>query len=271
MGHRRFGDLEIRLARSAAEIDAAQALRYRVFYDELGATPTAPVARRRRDFDEFDGDCDHLLVVDRERPRNRGVVGTYRLMRRSQAARRGGFYTAREFDLSPLMAFPGEIMELGRSCVDPDYRNRAVVRLLWLGIADYVARHDVGVMFGCGSIHGTDPADLANVLTYLYHHHLAPEPLRPRALDGRFVDMSRVSGTDLDVKAALADLPPLIKGYLRLGGDGGDGAVVDHQFNTVDVCIVVRSDRVTDRYYRHFMGAGAPARPEGREPGLAAA
>lgn len=252
-GELRSGTLGVRIAEGAAEIDAAQALRYRVFYDEMGAHPDAAMAASRRDFDRFDDVADHLLVVDHAiGPGPEGVVGTYRLIRVEAAARAGGFYSADEYDLSAVLGFPGRVMELGRSCVDARYRNRAVMQLLWRGIAAYVFRHGIGLMFGCASLPGTDPDKLAVELTYLYTHHLAPPELRPRALPGRYVEMRRMDPAALVPMRALAAVPPLIKGYLRLGGFVGDGAVIDTQFNTVDVAIVVKTDLITEKYLRHF-------------------
>ena len=249
----RSGALQVRLAETVADIDAAQALRYRVFYDEMGAAPSAEMARHKRDFDSFDGICDHLLVVDHARGSGAAaVVGTYRLIRRPAAAKHGSFYSAAEYDIAVIAAYPGEILELGRSCVDASARNRPTMQLLWRGIAAYVFHYDIALMFGCASLPGTDPDMLALPLSYLHHHHLAPPELRPKALPQRYVDMRRLAADAIDPARALADLPPLIKGYLRLGGFVGDGAVVDHQFNTTDVSIVVKTDLVTDKYYRHY-------------------
>ena len=133
-----------------------------------------------------------------------------------------------------------------------EYRGRAVMQLMWRGIAAYVFRHQIDLMFGCASLPSSKPDDWCAELTYLYENHLAPPALRPRALPERYVDMRRMDPEDLDMRRALATLPPLIKGYLRLGGFIGDGAVVDHQFNTVDVAVVVKTDLVTDKYYRHY-------------------
>lgn len=256
------GTLEVRLAATAAEIEAAQALRYRVFYEEMSADPTPEARASRRDADRFDAWCDHLLVIDHKRGEGpAGVVGTYRLLRRDAAARAGGFYTQTEFDIAPLLAVPGPVLELGRSCVDAEYRTRPTMQLLWQGIASYVVQHDIRVMFGCASLPGTDPDVLAPSLSYLYHYHLAPPSLRARALPGRYVEMNRMAPAEidtetavaqLDARAALAALPPLIKGYLRLGGLVGQGAVIDPQFNTTDVCIIVVTDRLTDKYINHY-------------------
>ena len=244
------GSLQVRLAESRVDIDAAQALRYRVFYEEMGARATPQMAAAKRDFDGFDALCDHLMVIDHAR--QSAVVGTYRLIRRPMAERHGGFYSAHEYDLSPIEAYPGEILELGRSCVDAASRNRPTMQLLWRGIAAYVFRHDIALMFGCASLPGTAVDALALPLSYLHHAHLAPPEMRPRALPERYVDMCRLAPDAIDAVRALAELPPLIKGYLRLGGYVGDGAVIDDQFNTTDVCIVVRTDRVTEKYYRHY-------------------
>lgn len=242
----------IRLATSAAELDAAQALRYRVFYEEMGAHPSPEMLATRRDFDQYDAVCDHLIVVDQSRESGSQVVGTYRVMRREHVRSVGGFYSASEYDVSRLANFPGTVMELGRSCVDAGYRTRATMQLLWRGIAEYLNAHSVDLMFGCASLHGTDPDKLAVQLSYLYHYHLAPELLRAEALPERFVNMNLLPKEAIDPRRALASLPPLLKGYLRVGGFVGDGAVVDHQFNTTDVCIIVKTDMIAERYHRHY-------------------
>ena len=247
------GALEVRLSRTADEIDAAQALRYRVFYEEMSAVPSPEMRARRRDYDDYDDTWDHLLVIDHERPHPyESVVGTYRLNRRSVAVENGGFYTAGEYDISDLMGIDGEIMELGRSCVDARFRNRATMTLLWRGIAAYVFHYDIDLMFGCASIAGVDPDQLAMPLSYLHHRHLAPEGMRPRALPDLYTAMDRIPADQLDEKAARLALPPLLKGYLRLGGFVGDGAVIDHQFQTTDVCILVKTDLVTSKYRQHY-------------------
>lgn len=252
-GELRAGPLGVRIAETDDEIDAVQSLRYRIFYDEMGARPSAAARLSRRDSDAFDAHADHLLVVDHAiGPGAEGIVGTYRLLQDEGAARAGGFYSAGEYDIAPLLAFPGRVLELGRSCVDAAYRGRAAMQLLWRGIAAYVFSHRIDLMFGCASLPGTDPDAMAAELTYLYLNHLAPPALRPRALPGRYVDMRRMDQTLLDRRRALTMLPPLVKGYLRLGGFVGDGAVIDPQFNTTDIAVVVKTDLVTDKYYRHY-------------------
>lgn len=251
--------LQIRLAATPADVDAAQALRYRVFYEEMDATPSTAMRWRARDFDVYDSVADHLLVLDPARGAGvDSIVGTYRLIRGRRARTPGchlpapGFCASAEFDIEPLLHWPGEILELGRACVDPEYRSRATIDLLWQGIAAYVHAFNIGIMFGCASFPTIEIDSLGEPLALLYHKRLAPTHLRPRAHAERYRPMDVVPAHMLDERRAVRAMPPLLKGYLRLGAMFGDGAVIDHDFNTVDVCVVVPTDAITDRYYRRY-------------------
>jgi putative hemolysin len=249
----RAGSLEVRLAETPSEVLAAQALRYDVFYRERQAKPTPEMAAVERDFDGFDEYADHLLVIDHTiGGGERGVIGTYRLIRKEAAELAGRFYTTDEYDIDRLLAFKGELLELGRSCVRESHRTGQTMQLLWRGIAAYVFQYDIDLMFGCASLPGTEAEDLNLPLSYLYHYHLAPPALRPVALAERYSEMNLLPPEQFSPRDGLAALPPLIKGYLRLGGFVGDGAVIDYQFNTTDVCVVVQTDLVTEKYYRHY-------------------
>ncbi len=245
------GCLEVKIADSLEEIREAQALRYRVFVEEMGAHPSEEEAFQKRDFDAFDPYCDHLLVVDHAGDISR-IVGTYRLLRRTSMKQLGRFYTQSEFNIEAVLNLKGEILELGRSCVDAGYRNRAVMQLLWRGIAAYVEHYRIELMFGCGSLHGAEPAGHREALSYLYHYHLAPPAFRIRALPELYVSMEMLPKESVNEKAAFAALPALIKGYLRLGGYVGDGAVIDTGYNTVDVGIIVKTELVTERYAQRY-------------------
>ncbi|HZP74571.1 MAG TPA: GNAT family N-acyltransferase [Pseudolabrys sp.] len=256
----RLGSLEVRLARSAAEVRKAQKLRYRVFYQEGAAIADPSRLLARRDIDAFDAICDHLLVFDHaaEDPsqgRGPAVVGTYRLLRQSMADDYGGFYTSGEFDISGLVARHTDLrfLELGRSCVLGSYRNKRTLELLWHGISAYLDANRVDVMIGCGSLDGTDPNALSTQLSFLHHFARAPELWAARALPERYVEMNRVAKETIDPKRALRELPPLIKGYLRLGAYIGDGAVVDYEFGTTDVLIVLPMSALKRRYLNHFV------------------
>ncbi len=244
-------DISIRLIQNEAELHAAQNLRYKVFYEEFNAIPSKEMTRLERDFDEYDPIADHLIVTDK-RDGEDIIVGTYRLMTQTMANKHGHFYSSKEFDLGKLMNSGLSIMELGRSCVMPNYRAGPVLQLLWQGIADYVSTNNIDIMFGCASLHSTDIDHLAQPLSYMYHNHLAPEDIRPRALDDRYIDMNILPPDQINEKAVFSDLPPLIKGYLRVGAVIGDGAVIDPQFNTTDVCIIAQSHHVTGRYRKHY-------------------
>ena len=263
-------NLEVRLSRGPNEIAAAQRLRYEVFYEEMSAKPTERMARERRDFDEFDPLCEHLLVIDhdcidplkdrrgREAPPE-AVVGGYRLLTQSVAEKHGGFYSQAEFDIAALIAWTGpklKFLELGRSCVLKSYRGKPTLDLLWQGIAKYVSLHGVDVMLGCASLEGTDPDALALPLSFLHHNFRTPDSWpaawRVRAVPERHVEMNRLPIDQIDRKAALRSLPPLIKGYIRAGAFIGDGAVIDHQFDTTDVLIIFPTGRISERYGNRF-------------------
>jgi putative hemolysin len=256
----RIGSLEVRLAQTAAEVRQAQKLRYHVFYQEGSALADPGRLFSRRDVDAFDAICDHLLVIDHAAAENDpgqrkpAVVGTYRLLRQQLAEDYGGFYTASEFDIAPLIARHRGLnfLELGRSCVLAPYRNKRTVELLWQGIWNYLLLNRLDVMFGCASLEGTDPQRLAMPLSFLHHYCRAPEQWQARALPERYIEMNRMSKEAIDPKAALRSLPPLIKGYLRLGCYIGDGAVIDHQFGTTDVLIVLPVSALSERYVDHF-------------------
>jgi putative hemolysin len=247
------GKLEVYITRDRDAIRAAQALRYRVFYDEMGARPD-PVARRLRlDMDRYDDICDHLIVMDRGLEDQDQLVGSYRLLRGTVARDNGGFYSADEYDLSPLMDLPMEsLLELGRSCVASTHRSKATIQLLWRGIAAYLAEHELTTLFGCASFHGRDPKAHAEQLSYLRHFHGTDPQHTVRALDERYVDMAFVEKDEIDARRVWKGMPPLIKAYLRLGGVIGDGAVIDDQFGTVDVFVTVEMNKVGERYYAHF-------------------
>ena len=249
------GQLEVRLTAHPKDVAAAQALRYRVFYEEMAAAPSRKMAAKRRDFDDFDALCDHVLVLDHNLPPKQSVVGTYRLLRHEVAAQSGGFYSAAEFDLSPLLggrATSGQLLEVGRSCVAADYRNTATIQLLWRGIASYLQLHNITLLFGCASFPGTDPSAHAEPLSFLHRERLAPPEMRVRALPGLSSPMDLIDVDAVSARQALKVMPPLIKAYLRLGAFVGEGAVIDRQFGTTDVFLILPMERVAERYHTHF-------------------
>jgi len=248
------GSLEVRLAKNENDIKEAQLLRYEVFYKECGAQPDETVARLKQDISPIDDFCDVLLVVDHACNK---IVGTYRFMLREAAMQYGGYFTADEFDVSKVVSFPGQIMELGRSCVHKDYRTKPTMQLLWRGIGAYIQMNEVNLCFGCASFIGTDVSKYEQALSYLYHNHLAPPEIRVKSLPHHYQEMNLIPASKINAKEAMRQLPPLIKGYLRLGGFIGEGAFVDFPFNTIDVCIIVKKETITERYSQRYTDSSA--------------
>jgi putative hemolysin len=253
----RLGDLEVRLARDEAEVRAAQAIRYRVFREEFGALFGGPDDEAEaRDADRYDSICDHLLVIDNSLPgpHTARIVGTYRLLRQDVAMEAGGFYSEQEFGLACLIERHPDrhFLELGRSCVDPQYRSRRTIELLWQGIWAYINHHDITAMTGCASFAGVLPAAHAMALSHLAHSHRAQGEWDVRAVPSRYRQMDLMPAEAIDSRPALRALPALIKGYLRLGARFADGCVVDHDFKTTDVLVVLPAEFVSMRHIQYF-------------------
>ncbi len=233
----------VMLAATEADIRAAQALRYRVFVTELGSDGALVDHEAKLERDQFDAHCDHLMLID-EAAGDR-VVGVYRLLRGTQARDLGQFYSEDEYDLTPLKASGRNLLELGRSCLDPAYRGGTAMHVLWQALAQYIEDHRIEILFGVASFHGTDAQALAAPLSLLHHRHLAPEALRTRARAAHFQRMDLLPPETLDRRAAMLQVPALIKAYLRLGGFVGEGAFVDHAFNTTDVCLIMDATKMS--------------------------
>ena len=254
----RAGSLEVRIAETNIEIDAAQALRYQIFYEEMDAFPSKEQKELKRDIDDYDPYFDHLLVIDHDIKGSftKKVVGTYRLNRGIKKNKQNFYYTASEFNIENLLSYPGNILELGRSCVSEKHRNGKTMQLLWNFIALYVIKNDIKIMFGCASFPGTDPKVHMQELKYLQSRYLAPLNMRTYALKGKNVDIEsarlKIPANTYNFKDFLTAVPPLIKGYIRLGAYVGHGAVIDNVFNTIDVCIVLPTKKVASRYMAHY-------------------
>ena len=243
---------EVKLAQGEAELLAAQRLRYHVFVEELGGGGALVDHAGRFERDRFDPFFDHLILIDhsRDAAELEHVVGVYRLMRGEQAAGAGQFYSEEEYDLAPLRASGRRLLELGRSCLLPDYRGGIAMYHLWTGLAGYVETHGIDILFGVASFHGTDVAALVQPLSLLHHRHLAPEELRVRAR--AYQPMDLMPPDAIDRRAAMVQVPALIKAYLRLGGVVGDGAYIDHAFNTTDICMIMDTARMNAKRRRIY-------------------
>ena len=239
----------VAMARGPDDLERAFALRYAVFVRELGGGGELVDHAAGLERDRFDPFFDHLLLWD---DANGALVGVYRMLRCDAAAEVGQFYSEDEYDLGPLRASGRRLLELGRSCVHADYRGGAAMYHLWNGLADYVAQHRIDILFGVASFHGTDTVALAQPLSLLHHRHLAPDALRVTARAPHAVPMDIVPEGRIDRRAAMVQVPALIKAYLRLGGVVGQGAYVDHAFNTTDVCLIMDTGAMSERQQRIY-------------------
>ncbi|MEX0366853.1 MAG: GNAT family N-acetyltransferase [Ruegeria sp.] len=244
----------VKIAETEDELRAAQRLRYDVFVRELGGGGEMVDHEAGLERDRFDPCFDHMLAID---DGSGQVIGAYRLLRGDRAQAMGQFYSEDEYDLSVLKQSGRKLLELGRSCVHPDYRGGTAMYHLWNGLAGYVAEHGIEVLFGVASFHGTDVQALAQPLSMLHHNHLAPPDLRVRTQPQHYVDMNLMEPEDLDRRKAMLEVPALIKAYLRLGGFVGEGAYIDHAFNTTDVCLILDTARMNERQRRIYGGAQA--------------
>lgn len=242
-------DFKLKLAETPEELMAAQRLRYRVFVEELGGAGALVDHAARLEKDRFDPFFDHMILIDNamDAPEIDRVVGVYRLLRGDAAGQIGQFYSEDEYDLTALKQSGRKLLELGRSCLLPEYRGGAAMFHLWNGLAAYVYEHEIEVLFGVASFHGTDVEALAAPLSLLHHRHLAPEDLRVRAQPAHYQSMNLIPEERIDRRKAMLEVPALIKAYLRLGGFVGEGAFVDHAFNTTDVCLVMDTQRMNQK------------------------
>ena len=251
-------DYEVRLTRTKDERKQVRQLRYDVFVEEEGASATEEQKQLREEYDSFDKNAEYMAVFHQGK-----IVGTYRIIDRRAAEKMGGFYTESEFNISKLKKTPYNIAEMSRACVARDYRENALVmRMLWAGLGEYIVRRKIGLMFGVASWVGTKPAKSAQAISYLYYNHLAPLKLRATVLTENFADgvnpklgrMNILPPEFVDEEDALREMPPLIKGYLRLGASFGKGVFIDKPFNTYDVFVTLQTKKIDAAYQKHFLG-----------------
>ena len=249
------GNLIIKLAETNSEIKYAQLLRYSVFYKEKNAKATLSKKMLRRDYDKIDRFADHLIVIDKDRRNFQNkIIGTYRLMRGDLANQFGGFYTSTEFNLSNILQLykNNEILELGRSCVHKKYRNGTTINLLWKAIANYISIYDIKILLGCVSFPGTNVMKFSDQLSYLKRNHSLQNELSVESLDNNIYPIHNSKNKNISDIKNFVKLPPLIKGYLRVGGKVSESCFVDHDFNTIDLCVVVKTNNIDDKYKKRF-------------------
>ena len=246
----------VKIADKKSELKKAQALRYSVFYNEKKAIPTISKKLLRLDYDNIDKFADHLIVLDNNRKGiENKIVGTYRLIRGDIAVHFGGFYTSAEFDLSKILNSynHNQILELGRSCVHQDYRNGTVMNLLWKAIAEYIKLYDIKILLGCASFHGTNVMKYTNELSYLRKNFSLPDKLSVKSLDTKIYPSYTEINSNINDLRTFVKLPPLIKGYLRIGGKVSYDCFVDYKFNTIDLCVIVNTRNIDKKYKKKYL------------------
>jgi len=237
--------LSTSLARTESEMQEAQRIRFKVFAEEMGAL--LPNPETGLDVDRFDSYCEHLLVRDNS---DNKVVGTYRILPPEQARKAGGYYSETEFDMSRLMHMRERMVEVGRSCVHQDYRDGGTITQLWGGLADYIGKHGHEYLIGCASISMRDGGHYAaSVFNKIYKLHAAPA-------EYSVFPHCRLPLESLNQNLEVT-IPPLIKGYLRLGAQIAGEPAWDPDFNCADVFILLPVARMNERYARHFMRQAA--------------
>ncbi|MEO3744353.1 GNAT family N-acyltransferase [Plantactinospora sp. B5E13] len=246
------------IAEGAAQVAAAQKLRHDVFVNEFGARLCSPTPGL--DIDDLDPYCDHLIVSE---DRSGAVVGTYRMLPPDRAAAAGRRYAEGEFDLSPLAPLRDDLVEIGRSCVAPEHRSGAVINLMWAGIARYLHLRGLRWLGGCASVPLEDGGVMAaGVWAEVSRRHLSPPPLRlrphrPWLAEPDAVAALATSGEGGSGGVAIrgrAQMPPLLRGYLRLGAWVCGEPAYDPDFDVADLYVLLSFDRMPDRYRRHFLG-----------------
>jgi putative hemolysin len=242
------GGFVVGLARTAEEIEEIQRLRYRVFTEDMGAV--FPDAHDGIDQDRFDAWCEHVMVRELHTGR---VVGTYRLLTPENARAAGGYYSESEFDLSGLGILRDRVVEAGRSCTHPDFRNGAVIMLLWSGVAEVMHRGNYDYLLGCASVSLRDDGVTAAEVWRAVSGHLRDDML-PRVQPLHRYPLEKLNGTTLPAR-----VPPLIKGYLKLGAKVCGEPAWDPDFNAADFPVLLDMNKLDERYRRHF---GLPPRSE---------
>lgn len=252
-------DYEVRLTRTKEERKMVRQLRYNVFCLEENASATEEQKNLGEEYDAYDTYADYMAVFH-----NNKIVGTYRIIDREAAEKMGGFYTELEFNISKIKKVNGNIAEMSRACVDPEYReNSLVMRLLWAGLCEYIVKRKIVILFGVPSWVGTNPAMSAQAISYLYYNALSPSHLRATVLkekldpsvDPGLTQMNILPRAFVDEDEAKKQMTPLIKGYLRLGASFGKGIFVDKGFGTYDTFVLVQTKNIDKTYQKHFAGS----------------
>jgi len=246
---------DVKLADSKNEIKSAQKLRYQVFFSERNKKKIFNIDNFRKDSDKYDNYCDHIVVIHKKSKFSKNkIVGTYRLLKQSVAENKSGFYSSEEYDLTKLLNSNKyfNMLELSRSCISKDFRNKNVLQLMWKEIYKYIENNKVDAMFGTASFLDTNLYNLSNQLIYLNNSHKMPNEIMVNALDKCRAKIDYSRNIKMNLKL-VKSLPTLIKGYLKLNAYIGDGAVVDHKFKTTDIFVFLPVNDINYQYVKKII------------------
>jgi putative hemolysin len=242
--------LIVKLAETAEELEQVFRLRYQTFVEE--GKLASLENEERMEMDEYDPFCDHLIVVDTDRGK---VVGTYRMLPGEKAIQCNGFYSETEFDLASFAAYKAATLEVGRSCIDRDYRTGQVIQLLWAGIADYIKESGHKYVVGCVSVPIHEPRQISELYSMLCHEGVVTDRYRIRPLPSHAIaGLKRLNATEFNMREVYSNLPPLLKGYKWLGAEIAGEPIYDPIFRSTDFFVVLETAKMTKRYQRRFMG-----------------
>jgi len=246
-----FKNFMIKIAESNFEIKKAQSLRYKIFFKEKKIKRNNLKFLLQRDYDFYDKISDHLIIIDNNRKVKDNVIGTYRLLRGNSAKLYRGFYTEKEFDISNLKKnfSSKDILELGRSCIHSEYRSGIVLKLLWKGISKYIKICKIKILMGCASFNGTNPNKFKDEFSLLYKSYRLPKNYKVKSLQNNELSPEK----NIKQSIILNRLPPLIKGYLRAGGMVSENFYIDKEFETIDYCVIMLTDKIISRYKNKFL------------------
>ena len=235
-----FGTYQVKTIRNSDPLmNNVKKLRFKSFFDEK--TPN------KIDSDEFDELCDHLVVIDKSKS-NDYVVGTYRLLYRKNEGIEIKFYSQSEFNIINILNKKSSLLEAGRSCVRKEYRDGRIIKLLWKGLATYIIKSNVEYIFGCASFPSSNYKRFLSQLSYLHYYHSPSEDLQTNPVNNLKAEFKLISKQKINNEKEFRSLPPLIKAYLRVGAYVGSGAVIDKNFDTTDVLIILDTKKLLKKY-----------------------
>ncbi len=244
------GNLIAKLATNSDELEASKILRHRIFRERNNESFDQSSNSQYLDYDGYDKLAEHIVIIDRQRlidGSQNYVVGTCRLIIGDFSDGPNHFYSNSEFMIESLVKFEKRFLELGRTCLDPKYRDGRGLYLLWLTFLRYISENKIEIVFGVASFKGVSPEKFAHALSFLHYHHLSQEKNVTARSEG-FVALNQLSKEDINLRKAHKQLPSLLKTYLSCGGWVGKGAFLDKVFETLDIFVSVEASDILRKY-----------------------